>query len=68
MKYTVSMKVEGYVDLLVEAKDANGAFENAKRDWYVTQIDFNNPKQFNIENVTPVNCEDENGTFTDSNY
>lgn len=68
MKYTVSMRVDGRVNITVDAKDADEAFENARKEWYVADIDFNDSKQFSIENATPVNCEDENGNLTDSNY
>ena len=66
MKYTVSMRVDGRVNITVDAKDADEAFENARKEWYVADIDFN--KDMEIVEACPVNCEDENGNLTDSNY
>lgn len=64
-KYYVSMRVDGRVTLEVMAKDANEAFDKAIAKWESADIDFND---MDIVDSCPVNCEDENGNITDSNY
>ena len=58
MKYTVSIAVDGRVDVEIEAN----SFEEAKEK--ATYCDFDLEK---LECVgrTPVNAEDENGNFVD---
>ena len=66
MKYYVSMKVDGRMTVEVDAKDANEAFDKAIVEWQTGDFDFN--KNMEIVDSFPVNCEDENGNLTDSNY
>ena len=66
MKYQVSMKVDGRVTVEVDAKDANEAFDKATEKWQNEDFDFN--KDMEIVDSCPVNCEDEEGNLTDSNY
>ena len=58
MKYIVSVKVDGRIDLEVEADSANEAFEKVKG------MDFPMSK-VQCVGAEPVNCEDENGNLTD---
>ena len=66
MKYYVSMKVDGRMTVEVDAKNANEAFDKAIAEWETGDFDFN--KNMEIVDSYPVNCEDENGNLTDSNY
>ena len=62
MKYTVSMRVEGRVDVEVEAENADEAMEKAKDEFMDVEIDKDN---FEFVDSSPVNCTDENGNLTD---
>ena len=62
MKYTVSMKVEGRIDVEVEAENTDEAFEKAKIDFMDVEIGSNN---FDFVDAEPVNCMDEKGYLTD---
>ena len=66
MKFNVSMRVDGRVTITVDAKDANEAFDKAIVEWQNADVDFN--KDMEIVDSCPVNCEDEDGNLTDSNY
>jgi hypothetical protein len=66
MKFYVSMKVDGRVTVEVDAKDAQDAFDKAIERWESEDVDFN--KDMEIVDSYPVNCEDEDGNLTDSNY
>lgn len=65
MKYYVSMKVDGRVTVEVDAKSANEAFDKAIEKWETEDINLNGME---IVDSCPVNCEDEDGNLTDSNY
>lgn len=62
MKYIVSMKVEGRIDVEVEAENSDEAFEKAKNEFMNTEIGKDN---FEFIDSEPVNCSDENGNLTD---
>jgi len=62
MKYTVSMKVEGRIDVEVEADDTDDAFEKAKTAFMDVEITGDN---FDFVDAEPVNCMDENGNLKD---
>lgn len=64
-KFFVSMRVDGRVTVEVEAKDAQDAFDKATERWESEDFDFN---KMDIVDSYPVNCEDEDGNLTDSNY
>lgn len=66
MKFYVSMKVDGRVTVEVDAENANEAFDKAVAEWENNEVDFN--KSMEIVDSYPVNCEDEDGNLTDSNY
>ena len=66
MKYYVSMKVDGRMTVEVDADNAQEAFDKAIEEWQTGDFDFN--KNMEIVDSFPVNCEDENGNLTDSNY
>ena len=68
MKYTVSMRINGRVNLEIDADNPNEAFDKAKEMWCDIPLDFNNPKVLEIDEATPASCEDEDGNLTDSNY
>lgn len=61
-KYTISMKVEGRVDVEVEAENTDEAFEKAKEAFMDVEIGKDN---FDFVDAEPVNCTDENGNLTD---
>lgn len=63
-KYTISMKVEGRVDVEVEAENTDEAFEKAKEAFMDVEIGKDN---FEFVDAEPVNCTDENGDLTDYN-
>jgi len=66
MKYYVSMKVDGRVTVEVDAKNAQDAFNKAIEKWETAEdINLNGME---IVDSYPVNCEDEDGNLTDSNY
>lgn len=62
MKYIVSMKVEGRIDVEVEAENSDEAFEKAKNEFMNIEIGKDN---FEFVDSEPVNCSDENGNLTD---
>jgi hypothetical protein len=66
MKYYVSMKVDGRMTVEVDADNAQEAFDKAIAEWETGDFDFN--KNMEIVDSYPVNCEDEDGNLTDSNY
>jgi hypothetical protein len=66
MKYYVSMKVDGRMTVEVDADNAQEAFDKAIAEWQTGDFDFN--KNMEIVDSYPVNCEDEDGNLTDSNY
>lgn len=57
MKYTVSMAVDGRVDVEVEAENPDEAREKAIEKFQTSDIDFN--KDMEIVDTNPVNCSDE---------
>lgn len=57
MKYTVSMAVDGRVDVDVEAENPDEAREKAIEKFQTSDIDFN--KAMEIVDTNPVNCSDE---------
>lgn len=61
-KYTISMKVEGRVDVEVEAENTDEAFEKSKKAFMDVEIGKDN---FDFVDAEPVNCTDENGYLTD---
>lgn len=61
-KYTISMKVEGRVDVEVDAENTDEAFEKAKEAFMDVEIGKDN---FDFVDAEPVNCTDENGHLTD---
>ena len=58
MEYTVSMKVDGRVDVTVEASSFKEALEKARNVRY-------EPSQIEIIESKPVNATDENGNMED---
>ena len=66
MKYYFSMKVDGRMTVEVDADNAQEAFDKAIAEWETGDFDFN--KNMEIVDSYPVNCEDEDGNLTDSNY
>lgn len=62
MTYTISMKVDGRMDVVVEADSVKEAFEKAEEKWQTDDFDFN---KMDIVDSEAVNCTDENGDITD---
>lgn len=62
MKYTISMRVDGRIDIEVDADSVEEAFEKAEERWQTDDFDFN---KMDIVDSEPVNCTDENGDLTD---
>lgn len=60
MEYTVSMKVDGRVDVTVEAPSFKEAFEKARNVCY-------EPRQVVVVGFDPVNATDANGNMEDYN-
>lgn len=60
MKYTVSMKVEGRVDVEVEAKNPKEAKLKAYQAFGGADL-----SKMDFTEVDPVNCTDEDGNLTD---
>ena len=60
MEYTVSMKVDGRVDVTVEASSFKEALEKARNVRY-------EPNQIEIIESKPVNATDENGNMENYN-
>ena len=58
MKYTVSIAIDARVDVSVEAD----SFEEAREKAKLSNVNLSTA---DIINKTPVNAEDENGTFKD---
>ena len=61
MKYTVSMRVDGRVEVEVEAENPTEAFEAAK----VAFGDVELGENFEYVDSEPVDCTDETGKLTD---
>ena len=57
MKYTVSIAVDGRVDIEVEAENPDEARDKAIAKFQTTDIDFN--KDMELVDTNPVNCSDE---------
>ena len=57
MKYTVSMAVDGRVDIEVEAANPDEARDKAIAKFQTSDIDFN--KDMELVDTNPVNCSDE---------
>lgn len=55
-KYTVSMAVDGRIDVEVDAESADEAFEAAKDAFMDMDL-----KKMEVVDSFPVNCSDENG-------
>lgn len=62
MKYYVSMRVDGRIDVEVDADSPEEAFEKAEEKWISDDFDFN---KMDIVDSEPVNCTDEDGNLTD---
>lgn len=60
MEYTVSMKVDGRVDVTVEASSFKEAFEKARNVCY-------EPRRVVVVGFDPVNATDANGNMEDYN-
>lgn len=60
MKYTVSMKVDGRIDVDVEANSTAEAFELAKSEFMEADL-----SKMECVDAEPVNCYDEQGNITD---
>lgn len=58
-KYTVSMAVDGRIDVEVEAENPDEAREKAIEEFQTSDIDFN--KDMEIVDTNPVNCSDDKG-------
>ncbi len=63
MKYTISMKVDGRVDMEVEADSLEEAFEIARCEGPSTK----EMKKMEVIDTSPVNATDENGELHDYN-
>lgn len=61
MKYTVSMAVDGRIDIEVEAENPDEAREKAIEKFQTSDINFN--KDMEIVDTNPVNCSDEDGNL-----
>lgn len=61
MKYIVSMRVEGRVQVEVEAESPTEAFGAAEVEFEDVELG----KNFEYVDSEPVNCTDENGNLTD---
>ena len=55
-EYTISMKVDGRIDITVKATDPEEAKRKAERVWETEDIDFN---KMEIVDSFPVNCFNE---------
>ena len=60
MKYTVSMAVDGRLDVNVEAGTPAEAFEKAKEEFMDASL-----SKMEVVDAKPVNCSDENGNIVE---
>ena len=60
MEYTVRFKIDGRLDVKVEAENAQEAFEKAKEAFADADL-----KDMEFVGGSPVNCSDEDGNLTD---
>lgn len=63
MKYTISMRVDGRIDVEVEAETPEEAFKKA--DEAFMNLESADLADIHIVDATPVNCTDPDGNLTD---
>ena len=62
MKYTVSIAIDGRIDVEVEAEDFQDARQKAKAELFDADLDL---RKMEIIGCNPVNAEDSVGHFID---